>query len=719
MSSKIAACLLTLLAFSSITSSQQPAASPPAEDVVKITTNLVQFDAVVTDKNGKQVTNLTANDFVILQDGKPQKITNFSYVNTDVVPGAAGAQAQSSAIPGAPPPVRQTYGGTGRIVTFVIDDGNCRASQIGVAAAREGVERFIKEQMAPTDMVAVYRTRSGSSVFQQYTSDKEQLLKVVSKIRWLPPQLGCAANDGSFYDAATVNSVQVANGNGGERTVSFESEAERKIREAGEDSKRDDQVVGTIGVLRYVVRGLERVSGRKVIFFMSDGLPFRGRDGKPLDAVNALRDLTDMANRSSVVFNTIDARGLINETMIEARDRVSTVDNAVASEAWVADRRTTVRDSRHGLEFLAEQTGGEFYKDQNMLDVPVKRAMSLEKGYYLLAYEPDDDAFKGKKFNKIEIRSTRPDLRVQSRAGFIGETREPQKRKSRSQESDLYDAIAAPLPTAGLNLRLTAFFGNTPDAGTFVRSLVHVDGADIKFVDDAQGRIKAVFDVVAVTMNEKNEVVDEFTRTHTFKIEAPAASIIRQNGLVYTTDVPIKKPGVYSFRVAVRDATTRMLGSASQVVQIPDLKKGELQVSALTVSEVDKEGKFAVPSAVKPEFALSLSSTPAVPAIRRFRRGTILAYSYAVYNAKIGPGGRPALSVQMNLYRDGKLIVEGKPAPADLPNQTDWSRIQDYTYFRLTPDAARGDYTLQVIVRDTLAKGVAVASQSVDFEVEG
>lgn len=50
-----------------------PDTQQPEQDVVRITTNLVQIDAIVTDKSGNQVTNLTANDFELLQDGKPQK----------------------------------------------------------------------------------------------------------------------------------------------------------------------------------------------------------------------------------------------------------------------------------------------------------------------------------------------------------------------------------------------------------------------------------------------------------------------------------------------------------------------------------------------------------------------------------------------------------------------------------------------------------------------
>ena len=51
-----------------------------ADDVVRITANLVQVDVVVT-RDGKQVNDLTADDFELFEDDKPQKITNFSYVS--------------------------------------------------------------------------------------------------------------------------------------------------------------------------------------------------------------------------------------------------------------------------------------------------------------------------------------------------------------------------------------------------------------------------------------------------------------------------------------------------------------------------------------------------------------------------------------------------------------------------------------------------------------
>src|ERR1041385_8640771 len=83
--------------------SQQP--QKPADDqdeVVKITTNLVQVDAVVT-KDGKLVTNLTANDFEIYEDGKQQTITSFAYISN--IPNTTPVVHDKNQ-PDGPPPAR-------------------------------------------------------------------------------------------------------------------------------------------------------------------------------------------------------------------------------------------------------------------------------------------------------------------------------------------------------------------------------------------------------------------------------------------------------------------------------------------------------------------------------------------------------------------------------------------------------------------------------------
>ena len=683
-----------------------PKPTPPdtqeaEQDVVRIRTNLVQIDAIVTDKNGNQVTNLTANDFELLQDGKPQQIINFSYVNTatpnQTVTASTGKNDKKTTLP---PPVRVRPENAGRIITFIVDDGNCAASHSGMFAAEEGLEKFVKEQMQPNDLVAVYQTRAGTSAFQQYTSDKTQLLRVIRKVRWYPPPFDCTLLDPS-------------------RAPDESEAADQKRRELYEDSNRNHQIVGTFGVLRYVMRGLERVGGRKLVFLLSDGLPIRSQSGAVLSANDVLRDVTDLANRASVVINPIDVRGVFSTVMIEAQDEVLTRDSPNESDKIIAARTAEVHRGDEGMYALASETGGRYYTNNNFLDVPVRRALSLEKGYYLIGYRPDEETFKGKQFHKISIKVNRPELRVLSRNGFIGRTDNETRVKPRTGDSELYEAIVAPLPKAGLNLGLSAFFVNTPAEGNFVRSLLHLRGEDITFASEPDGKIKAVFDVVAVTLNEKAQVLDEFNRTHTFHVDAAALPLIKQTGLIYTTDVPVKKPGTYNFRIAVRDALSKQLGSAGQVIQVPDLKKGSLFLSGLTVSAVDANGKFVAPSAVRPENALSLTASTAVPAIRQFRPNTILAYGYTLYNAHVDKAtNQPSLTVQINLYRDGQIIAEGKPQPAQIEAQADMSRIKDYGYLRLNSEVRPGDYVLQVIVKDLLAKGSdQIATQWIDFEV--
>ncbi len=700
-------CLL-LASISVAAQTTQPAPNPTDEDdVVKITTKLVQFDAIVTDKDGNQVKNLTAADFEILQDGKRQEITNFSYVNTET-PAASSPKTvvKNGKNVVLPPPSKVRPENAGRIITFIVDDGNCISSLIGMAAAHDALVKFVNEQMLPNDLVAIYRTRGGSSLLQQYTSDKAQLLRVVKEVHFYLPTGVCSSYGGGFFETARDDSMnKKTDGN-------FESAESRKSRERGEDVIRDNQTVGVIGVMRYVVRGLERVSGRKIIFLLSDGIFIRTRTGERRQALDALRDLTDLANRASTVFNTVDVRGLVNPGFIGAGESVSSGQTG----KLLSDRTTELNNRRDGLFFLAEETGGKFYKDQNYLDVPIRRALSLEKGYYLIGYEPGDGTFKDKKYNSVEIKLKRGDLKVASRTGFLGKTDEAVAPRKRTGDSELYDALVAPLPRAGLSVQLDAFFVNSPAEGSAVRALVHLNGDQITFTDEPNGFKKAVFDVVAVTLNEKNEVVDEFNRTHTFKIEAAAMPLIRQNGLIYTTDVPVKKAGNYNFRLAIRDTNSRGIGSASQAIQIPDLRKSKIFISGLNIGAVDAAGKFISPSAVKPENALSLTDSTAVPAIRIFRPNTITAYSYTLYNAQIDKTtNQPKLSVQVNLYHDGKIVTEGKPQAAELEKQSDLTRINDFGYLKLNPNIETGDYALQIIVKDLLTG--ETTSQAIDFEI--
>ena len=82
---RLLSALIVVVSISSAAFSQMPAASPTPtpkpgdDDVVKISTNLVQIDVTVTDKNGKVVRDLMPEDLEVYQNGKRQEISNFSF----------------------------------------------------------------------------------------------------------------------------------------------------------------------------------------------------------------------------------------------------------------------------------------------------------------------------------------------------------------------------------------------------------------------------------------------------------------------------------------------------------------------------------------------------------------------------------------------------------------------------------------------------------------
>jgi VWFA-related protein len=732
-------CIFLALAFflhitASLAFGQQASPTPPSrqdEDAVKITTNLVQLDVLVVDKDGRQVTDLKPEEFELKQDGKAQKISKFGYYpiagGAPASPASTDSSVSTLTAPAAAPSAPRY---AGRLITFVVDDGNCAVSQMAMVAAREALEKFVEKQMQPNDRVAIFQTRAGNSVIQQYTSNKEILLKAARGIRWRPLLGACSSPDGAYFAAAQPNTtVEVQNDENGRPVMTskkIESDQTRESREAAEAFNRNNQVVGTLGVVNYVVRGLEGVPGRKLVFLISDGLTLRGRGAFNSAAtsqgsisaqvMSAVRELTDRANRASVVFNTISARGTFNPEFIEARDQIDIteeidVTRPTGSARVGNERERLTRDLEEGLSYLANETGGNFYRGANYLDVPIQKALGLEQGYYLLGYEPDDDTFKGKDFHKIDVNVKRPGLKVMSRSGFLAKPDVEVAPKLKSADSELYQAVAAPLPKAGIDLALTAFFANTPAEGNFIRSFIAVRGSDITFADEPGGLKKAVFDVVAVTLDEKSKVIDEFNKTHTIKVDPATAEVIRANGLIYSADVPVKASGTYNLRVAIRDVPSRNLGSAGQTITIPDVKRNDLILSGLSVSELAADGKYARPSLTKPDAGFSLNTSKGGPVTRQFKRLSSAAYSYTLYNVGADVTN---ITAQANLYKDGKLVVEGKPQKIG-SQLTSPVRIDDFGFLRFDDAVAAGQYTLELMVRDAGKK--QAASSSIDFEI--
>ncbi len=288
---------LTLAQQPAITSDQKTSQQPtqPSDDVVvRITTNLVQVDAVVTDKNGKPVTDLRPEDVEIYEDGKPQKITHFSFVSL-ATPENSSTEAIIKADKNASPmpPVLLRPEQVRRTVALVVND--LGLSFESAYYVRHALKKFVDEQVQPGDLVAIIRTASGVGALQQFTSDKRLLYAAVERVKWNP-----TGRDG------IARFAPIGTDSGGRF---------RDSDSAGQDIEEFREeifAVGTLGAINYVLRGMKELPGRKSILLFSDGIRIFNRSD-PAGSnriLMALRALTDRANRASVVIYAMDARGL-------------------------------------------------------------------------------------------------------------------------------------------------------------------------------------------------------------------------------------------------------------------------------------------------------------------------------------------------------------------------------------------------------------------------
>jgi hypothetical protein len=242
---------------------------------------------------------------------------------------------------------------------------------------------------------------------------------------------------------------------------------------------------------------------------------------------------------------------------------------------------------------------------------------------------------------------------------------------------------------------------------------MHIEASQLKLSDEADGWKKAVIDVAAVTFGENGQAVDEINRTETIRVRGEALDLMLKDGLVYMMKVSIKKPGAYQLRVAVRDSRTDKVGSASQFIEVPDLGKSRLALSGIVLTSAYDEPAAAAPKAAAMRDPLREAT------VRRFRRGSQIDFLYHIYNAKVDRAtGRPRLSTQARLFRDGQPVFTGPLTSYNPGPQTDMTRLKAGSRLQLGLNLAPGDYVLQLLVTDELAKGSrATATQWLDFEI--
>jgi VWFA-related protein len=381
-----------------------------APTVVRISVERIQIDAVVTDKHGRQVTDLTPADLEVYQDGRKQQLSELAYVRVGeparaAAPGEAPRSETGSAA--APPAVAPP-----RTILFVIDD--LSLSEHSFDRMRRSLRHTV-QQLAPSDHVDVISTARGFSALLP-TTDRQANLDAVAALRRTP------------WNRKELSQLLPA---------SLGGVAQLRYDDSPMEDLNTRLALRSIAVIKEAVKTLRAVPGRKALLLVSEGLsglssltlsemhaiywPLDRLYGDADDLPGALKRLAEFSARAGVVIHAVDPRGLV-AAGLNAEDPVRVSSTGVELGRMIQNRHLGLFHAQSTLQYLADETGGLAKLDTNDMAGAVSAIVADLSGYYLIGYAPDTGTFGDRSFHRFEVKVKRPGLKVRTRKGFYAVT---------------------------------------------------------------------------------------------------------------------------------------------------------------------------------------------------------------------------------------------------------------------------------------------------------
>jgi len=683
-------------------------AQEPADDVVRIRTDLVQTGVAVYDKHGKFVDRLKVEDFELRIDGKPHPIRFFDRVSNGLSTQSSNLNSTRNDTTG----VTTSPGDAARTVLFFVDD--LHLSSEGVTRTRKMLSHYVEQEMSEDDQAVIASASGQLGFLQQLTSEKDVLRAAIQRLKYRPQNfldtdrprmtifqaLAIARNDAEvlkYFEDVLISDMLAAMAR--QNPQAARDAAERMTRNrASRLIKQSDLVaVQTLSGLSSALRSSSQAPGRKLFVFVSDGFLVNSQNP---DIRDRLQHITDAAVRAGAVVYTIQASGL-NTTFPDASADVILIPGTGTGRVTGED--IALQDP---LTELAADTGGKALLNANDLNQSVKRALRESNDYYLLAWRPETEALQGKHFHRIEVSvKGRADLSVLLQRGFFNDEQpatvvRASVEKPKTTESfpvaELAAAIQGKLNNRSLITYLTANYLDVPGRGASLSILMQIEGR--KVAARTNGAAETI-DVGGVVYNESGKIAGSFVNT--LRPETGNAEI---QHITFLDQVYVK-PGLYQVRVAARDSEG-LTGMAMQWVKVPDLASHSLSLSSLLIGERELTSSAGRNAVQFQKAQLKID--------RRFVQGSRLRFLTYIYNATRGvSGGSPQLNAHVDLFRGNEAVVS--TFVIETKDIDDMARIPYAGEFNLA-SLAKGRYRIRVTVIDLSAK--TFASQEAAFEIE-
>jgi VWFA-related protein len=556
-----------------------------AQDVIKFETSLVQTDVMVFDKKGKFVEGLKPEQFQLKINNNPREISFFEAVKS----GTVNSQPEEPNAAAQPDSVKQLKSDAQRrAIIFFVDDLHLAPDSL--SRTRRALLDFIEHRVNENDLVAITSPSGQVGFLQQFTANKDALHSAVDRLNYRaiakaerdkPPMseyLALKIREGdeqaiAYYVQETQKEYCFRIAPGGDPICMITPQSARQLVK-----NRAQEIVmetapatdNTLRLLEGLMRTAAQMPGRKLVFVISDGFYLSDRKTGSIDKI---KRITDAAGRAGVVIYTLDARGIVGDS-IDITNNKPIDSKGMLVGAGIGE----ISASQDGLTALAADTGGQAFMNTNRpMHEFVEKVIDETSHYYLLAWKPDNDEQKRGKFKNIDVSiAGRPDLKVRVRTSYFKSAALPlltTKKKSSSdpakaREDDMRIVIDAPVSQREIPTEVDLRFTQMPGFGTRVVVTLSIDDAALTY-DLAEGKLSTDVDIGGIVYDDKGKPFDSFVgRLRVFPRNAPAGTQGKRSIYRFSTLVP---GGLYQVRVAVRDLKSSRTGSAMDWIKVPKI----------------------------------------------------------------------------------------------------------------------------------------------------
>ncbi len=673
-----------------------PAAQPPTAQTVQFVanTNLVIVDVVVRDKSGKPMEGLKQDDFTVLEDGKPQKISVFEFqkLSHEPEPPPKLALSDELKLPEAPKTTisaeqpGQTQYHDKRLMVFFLDFSSMGMNE--QLRAQDAALEYVNKHITKDDMVAILLYTSMVQVLTDFTSNRDVLTNILKSL-----PVGEMSELAGLADTGSDN---------GEDTGAAFVADETEFNIFNTDQK--------LAAIEQAARMLSALPEKKALIYFSAGVNKTGIDNQA-----QLEASVNAAAKANLAIYAVDTRGLMADPPGAAASKAGPRGTTLYNGGFYNSQRATINDSQETLYTLAADTGGKAYFDSNDIAGEIVQAQEEMRSYYLLGYYSTNGAKDGK-YRKISVKlNSKLAAKLEHRPGYYAD-KVWGKLNGQEKEQQLKEVLSAGNPVTDLPLALQINYFRISASSYFVPVSIKIPGSVIALAAKG-GEAVTQFDFAGQIQDEQHAVVGNVRDNIKIRLDQDKAAKAGRRSFQYDAGFTLE-PGKYHMKFVVRENETGKLGTFETRFTVPDLSADTpgLKLSSIIWSNQREPLQAAVGAAEKATHK-EVSANPLisedqkiVPNITHvFRRDQNLYVTFDVYDSipdPKAPNGR-RVKVSMSLFTTkGAKAFEIGPIAATQLVSTRPEAVPVQVQIPLK-DMAPGRYVCQINVVDELGRKFA------------